>query len=341
MRFGVFVRTMSFSPGDDHQSIEDSLREVELAEEIGLDSVWLLEHHFAGIVGYADPVVFAASVAMRTQRIRIGFAVLAMTLHHPVRLAVQTSLLDNLSHGRLIVGVGRGSISNEYEYVGFGTTAEEGRDMLPEAEELLIKAWTSEDVQHEGRFWKVSFPGIRPRPYRKPHPLLVRACHAEESLVEMAKIGRSVLIDYQTLDTLRHRFHLYRDTMSGAGFEETEVENALNESWAVKWMYVAESDAEAMETAALALERSHNHDLEARRKYNPRGVPPPKPGQAPSPGQAIEHAFLAGSPARVAEQIAELRDAGVPNLILNVNAGQMEDSMRLFGEKVMPKFQPQ
>ena len=67
-------------------------------------------------------------------------------MHHPVRLAVQTALLDNLSHGRLIVGTGRGSAYNEYEYIGFGLGMEEGRDMLPEAEELLVKAWTEDDV---------------------------------------------------------------------------------------------------------------------------------------------------------------------------------------------------
>ena len=67
-----------------------------------------------------------AAVAVSTQRVRIGFAVVEMALHHPVRLAVQTALLDNLSHGRLTVGTGRGSALNQYEYFGFGTSMEEG-----------------------------------------------------------------------------------------------------------------------------------------------------------------------------------------------------------------------
>ena len=91
-----------------------------------MDAVWLTEHHFDGAVAYADPVVFAAAVAMRTHRVRIGFAVVEMALHHPVRLAVQTALVDNLSRGRLIVGTGRGSAYNAYEYFGFGTTLAEG-----------------------------------------------------------------------------------------------------------------------------------------------------------------------------------------------------------------------
>ena len=343
MRFGTFVFPISGDPNDDHQVIENTLREVDLAEEIGLDAVWLTEHHFDGAVAYADPVVFGAAVATRTRRVRIGFAVVEMALHHPVRLAVQTALLDHLSRGRLIVGTGRGSAFNEYEYLGFGTTMEEGLDMLPEAEELLVKAWTGDDVQHDGRFWKATFPTLRPRPYQKPHPPLVRACISEESAVEMAKIGRPVLIGVQTVDTLRHRFQLYYDTMLEAGFTEESVEQALDQTWAQRAIFLADSEQEALEVATAGLDRYIKHLLEPRIKYNPGGVPPRPPGQAPPPGEVMEHAFLAGTPERVAEQIAELRNAGVRNLLFNANVGQIpadqvEKSMRLFGERVLPKF---
>lgn len=341
MRFGSFVFSISGDPKSDHQVIENTLREVELAEAIGLDAVWLTEHHFDGAVAYADPLVFGAAVAMKTQRVRIGFAVVELALHHPVRLAVQTALLDHLSQGRLIVGTGRGSAYNEYEYIGFGTTLEQGNQMLPEAEELLVKAWTSEDVRHEGRFWQVAFPELRPRPYQQPHPPLVRACISEASVVEMAKIGRPVLIGIQTLETLRHRFQRYQDTMRAAGFGAAEVETAMDQTWAQRGLYVSENDAEALATADLALQRYRAHLLAARQKYNPGGVPPRPPGQAPPPGEVVEHAFLAGSPQRVAEQIAALRDAGVRNLLLNMNVGQIspdqvERSIRLFGDKVLP-----
>ena len=200
--------------------------------------MWLTEHHFDGTVAYADPLVFAGAVAARTNRVKIGFAVVEMALHHPVRLAVQTALIDHLSRGRLIVGTGRGSIFNEYEYIGFGVTLEQGRDMIPEAEELLIKAWTGEDVDHQGRYWKSAFPELRPQPYQKPHPPLVRACATEGSLKAMAGIGRPVLIGVQTIDTLRQRLQLYRDSMSNAGFGEEAVEEALDQTWAQRGLYV-------------------------------------------------------------------------------------------------------
>ena len=344
MRFGSFVFSISSDPEYDHQVIENTMREVELAEEIGMDAVWLTEHHFDGAVAYADPVVFAAAVAMRTKRVRIGFAVLELALYHPVRLAVQTALLDHLSQGRLIVGTGRGSAYNEYEYLGFGITMEDGREMLPEAEELLVKAWTGQNIDHDGRFWKGVFPTLRPQPYQKPHPPLVRACISEDSVAEMAKIGRPVLIGIQTVDTLRHRLQLYHDTMLEAGFAEEAVEGALDKTWAQRAMYIGESDQEALEVATDALGRYREHLLQARIDYNPGGAPPRPPGQAPVPGEVVETTFLAGTPQTVIEQIAELKDAGVRNLFLNMNVGQIpqqqvERSMRAFGEKVLPAFQ--
>ena len=341
MRFGSMIFSISPERERDHEIIHSTLQDAVRAEEIGLDAVWLTEHHFDGTVAYADPLVFAGAVAARTSRVKIGFAVVEMALHHPVRLAVQTSLIDHLSRGRLIVGTGRGSIFNEYEYIGFGVTMEQGRDMIPEAEELLIKAWTGEDIDHQGRYWKSAFPMLRPQPYQRPHPPLVRACATEGSLKQMAGIGRPVLIGVQTIDTLRQRFQMYRDSMLEAGFGEEAVEEALDQTWAQRGLYVGESDEEAQEVAEAALSKSTHHLLEARIKYNPGGETHVPAGQPPRAAEIPEVAFLAGTPSTVAEQIAELKEAGVRNLLMNMNVGQMdrkhvESSMRAFGEKVLP-----
>ena len=186
-----------------------------------MHSVWLTEHHFDGAAAPRRTRWFwGRRWAARTSRIKIGFAVVELAFHHPVRLAVQTSLLDNLSHGRLIVGTGRGSAYNHYEYVGFGITMEDGIARLEEAEQLLVEAWTGAPLQHRGEFWDVNFPLLRPRPYQKPHPPLIRACISEASTIAMAKIGRPVMIGIQTLDTLRSRLEQYQATMLEAGFTE-------------------------------------------------------------------------------------------------------------------------
>ena len=343
MRFGSFVFPVSHTPERDGVVIDDTLEEIELAEELGFDAVWLTEHHFDGASAYVDPVVFGAAVAARTQRVKIGFAVVEMAFHHPVRLAAQTALLDNLSHGRLIVGIGRGSAFNHYEYIGFGLSMEEGASRLAEAEDLLVKAWTTKDLRFEGETWNVAFPILRPRPYQKPHPPLVRACISEASTVAMARIGRPILMGIQAPDVVRSRLDGYREAMLEAGYDEPSTERALDQTWVSKNLMVAGSYSEAREIAEAGFRRERKHFREAREKYNPGGFPAPKPGDPTPAGEDLDLSFIMGTPEQVADQIAELRDLGVRNLMLKLNTGEMESkhvraSMRLFGGRVLPLF---
>ena len=343
MRFGSFVFPVSHHPENDSAVIDSTLDEIVLAEQIGMHSVWLTEHHFDGAAAHADPLVLGAAVASRTTNLKIGFAVVELAFHHPVRLAVQTSLLDNLSHGRLIVGTGRGSAYNHYEYIGFGITMEDGLARLDEAEELLVKAWTGDPLQHEGTHWDVEFPLLRPRPYQQPHPPLIRACISEASTIRMAEIGRPVMIGIQTLPNLQSRLERYRATMLDSGFTEEQAEATLDQCWASRDLFVAESYDEAHEIAAAGFERERTHFRSARELYNPGGFPPPDPNRPIPAGESLEHSFIMGTPSQVAEQVADMRDIGVRNLMLKLNVGEMDThkvqkSMRMFGEKVMPHF---
>jgi len=343
MRFGSFVFPVSHQPDNDSAVIDSTLDEILLAEQIGMHSVWLTEHHFDGAAAHADPLVLGAAVAARTERLKIGFAVVELAFHHPVRLAVQTALLDNLSHGRLIVGTGRGSAYNHYEYIGFGITMEDGLARLDEAEDLMVAAWTGEDLKHRGEHWNVEFPQLRPRPYQQPHPPLVRACISEESTLGMAEIGRPVMIGIQTLPALQSRLEQYQATMLDSGFTEAQVESAFDQCWASRDLFVAESYDEAYEVAAAGFQRERHHFRHARELYNPGGLPPPDPNRPVPAGESFEHSFIVGTPSQVADQIAEMRDIGVRNLMLKLNTGEMDtkgvqNSMRLLGEKVLPSF---
>src|SRR6478672_13286194 len=108
MQFGWLTLSLSPSPEEDAARIADQIEQVCTAERLGFSDVWLTEHYFTGESVYNDSLMFAAALAMRTSRIRLGFAVVQMPFHHPVRLAVQLALLDNLSRGRIDVGVGQG-----------------------------------------------------------------------------------------------------------------------------------------------------------------------------------------------------------------------------------------
>ena len=177
MKFGWLTLSLSPSPEEDAARIDDQLTQACYAEALGFDDVWLTEHYFTGESVYNDPLIFASALAMRTTRVRIGFAVLQMALHHPVRLAVQLALLDNLSKGRLDVGVGRGTIYNEYEFVGYGLRSDDSRARMDEAVEILTGAWTQAPFSYAGAYYQVRLPELRPRPYqRRPHPC-EHGCH--------------------------------------------------------------------------------------------------------------------------------------------------------------------
>ncbi len=343
MRFGSFIFPVSHDPDSDSSIIDSTLDEIELQDSLGFEAAWLTEHHFDGACAYVDPLVFGAAVASRTSNIKIGFAVVEMAFHHPVRLAAQTALLDNLSHGRLIVGIGRGSAFNTYEYLGFGISMDEGVERLTEAEELMVEAWTGEDIRHKGRYWDVTFPMLRPKPFQQPHPPLVRACISERSTGEMARIGRPVLIGVQEDDEIRSRIELFGREMAEAGFHETEVESALDQCWFSKNAFIAETYEEARELFEPGFRRERKHFREAREIYNPEGFPPLDPTKPLPAGEDFEKACIVGTPDQVADQIASLRDLGVRNLMLKLNVGEMDTqavqkSIKQFGQHVMPRL---
>jgi len=348
MRFGHFFYPMNFDASRDYEAIEECLLEAELVEQLGFDAIWIAEHHFIGEAVYGDPLVFAAAVAVKTQRVILGLGIVEMALHNPVQLAIQTALLDNLSKGRLIVGTGRGSNYNAFEYVGFGTSVSEGRKRLLEAEDLLIKAWTTEDLDYHGEYWQVSFPSVRPRPYQKPHPPLARACLSDDSIIGMGRIARPVLFRGRSVEAAGRSIRLYRETMQSSGFDEATVENALDNSWFWYESHLAESDDEAFDGFLPAYERAGRHVAEMRERWNPKNqevstatTPLPRSAYGPTPN-ITSNENLIGSPNRVAEHVRLLSEVGVRNLMLT-NRGLMsqEDtaaSLRLFSEKVMPQF---
>ncbi len=344
MKIGAFIFPVSHYPHNDSAVIDSTLEEIELAEHIGLDAVWLTEHHFDGAVAYADPLLFGAAVAARTKHLKIGFAVVELALHHPIRLAVQTALLDNISHGRLIMGTGRGSAFNHYEYIGFGISMEDGIERLDESEDLLIKAWTTTPLKYEGEHWQVKFPMLRPRPYQKPHPPLVRACISETSTLAMAEIGRPVMLGIMPRETLADRLNAYRSKMLESGFDEHAVENTLDQCWASRNVFVANTYEEAREAAERGFARERRHFGEARRLYNPGGGPPQSGSGTTSSRENLTMSFIMGTPSQVADEIAAFGDAGVRNLMLKFNTGEMDTqeaqaSMNLFGKKVLPLLQ--
>src|SRR4029078_4925261 len=137
MQFGWLTLALSPSPEEDAARIGQQIEQVCYAERLGFSDVWLTEHYFTGESVYNDSLLFASALAMRTERVRIGFAVVHTPFHHPVRPATQMALLDNLSTGRIDVGLGKGTVYNEYEFVGHGLTSADSRERIGEIVESL------------------------------------------------------------------------------------------------------------------------------------------------------------------------------------------------------------
>jgi alkanesulfonate monooxygenase SsuD/methylene tetrahydromethanopterin reductase-like flavin-dependent oxidoreductase (luciferase family) len=349
MKFSNFMFTAAEDPADDYRIINETLREAKLCDELGMDTLWLGEHHFDGICAYVDPVSFAAALASATKDIKIGFAVAQMSLHHPIRMAEQMSLIDNISNGRLIVGLGRGTAYNIYDYQGYGIDPNEAQARLIESEEIMIKAWTTENMVHKGEFWDIRLPLLRPRPFTHPHPYMIRACSGEESMVAMAKAGRPFMMNVQSNDVTQHRMELYQQTMRDSGFDDERIAQNMSECWLWRNVCVADTDAEAAEIGIPAFHRQtefrgvmrariHKEQGVTLAKTPVAGVVQSKPARA-----QVEHSLLYGSPDTVAEKIAEIDKFGAGGLIMTFRLGPMdiettEKSIRLFMTKVAPQF---
>src|SRR5712671_3714931 len=249
MKFSNFLFPDSRDPERDGVVIDETLREAWLSDELGVDVIWLAEHHFDRICAYADPISFAGALATSTRHSKIGFAVVQTALHHPIRLAEQLAILDNITKGRLVVGLGRGSSYNIYDYQGFGIDHHEAQARLDEAEDIMIRAWSGGAFEHDGRFWHLQVPMLRPRPYTRPHPPVIRGASGEASLIELAQQGKPFLMNVQSFETTRDRVALYARTMREAGHDDAAVARNLDASWVWRNVFVAETDAEAERVA--------------------------------------------------------------------------------------------
>src|SRR3954464_11136886 len=180
MQFGTYY-FLQATPGQSADAIMgEEVEQMVLSERLGFDSVWLTEHHYADYGISAAPGFLLATVAARTERVKLGMAVWVLPFHHPLRLAEETATLDILSRGRLVVGLGRGN--RPQEFLGHGVNQDESRTMLEEGVETLRQAWTEERVSFQGKHWQIDNIPIYPKPFTKPHPPLAFAVGSPDSL---------------------------------------------------------------------------------------------------------------------------------------------------------------
>jgi len=206
-------------PDSAYVAFQNTLKQIELADELGFDSVWTVEHHFLDEYSFSSaPGVFYGAIAARTEKIRIGHGVrlLPFPYNHPVRAAEAAATVDILSNGRLEFGTGRSGTRTEME--GFGIQPSETRPMWEEALEVIVGCWTKEEFSWEGQYFKLPPRGVVPRPMQQPHPPLWGATSSADSHELVGRKGLGLLSFSVAMppEALTKRFARYRDGLAQA-----------------------------------------------------------------------------------------------------------------------------
>src|ERR1700736_5061280 len=187
MRFGIFYEHQLPRPWSERSEadlLRDALEQVELADRVGLDCVWEVEHHFLEEYSHSSaPEVFLAAASQRTQRIRLGHGVIQMTTNHPARVAERVSTLDLVSHGRVELGLGEASSTTELH--PFGRRFRDKREVWEDAVRALIPMFGPGGAEYHGPYFDFPLRNVIPKPLQKPHPPLWVAC-SQRDTIEMA-----------------------------------------------------------------------------------------------------------------------------------------------------------
>jgi alkanesulfonate monooxygenase SsuD/methylene tetrahydromethanopterin reductase-like flavin-dependent oxidoreductase (luciferase family) len=334
MKVGVFLFHESRNPSADGQVIDEAIREAKLAEDEGMDAVFLVEHHFDGNCVYVDPPTFASALAMATNRIKIGFAVLQTSLYHPIRMAEQISLIDNLSKGRLIVGLGRGSLVNLHEYAGYEIDPDSAQERFEEIEQILLQCWTGEKVAHNGKYWNFEIPMLRPRPYTKPYPPILRSVASEASLAAQARQGRPVLMAAATAAGAARNIEIYRDAAKTAGFSADAIDQAIAQCWVARTVVLAPTDQEAHDVGLPYFRMMQTYRAAQSTAFEAQVAKSNASGKLP---------VLCGSPESMMEDFTSLARTGIGGVMVRFRTGPMpadfsSRALKLFMREIAPRI---
>jgi alkanesulfonate monooxygenase SsuD/methylene tetrahydromethanopterin reductase-like flavin-dependent oxidoreductase (luciferase family) len=338
VEIGLFTE-FEWRPGvGEAQAFDDSLAQTTAAEDLGYDAVWLAELHFQKERSVlSSPLVVGATIAGRTKRIRIGFAVQVLPLIHPLRLAEDVATLDHVSKGRVDFGVGRSGLPGHY--TGFNIPYEESQERFDETLEILVKAWTEERFTYEGKYFQFHDVCAIPKPYQKPHPPLRVAATSEESYAAVGRLGLPIFLAVRTssISELERYVGAYHAAWRGAGHR------GRGEVGVILPVYVADTERRAREeteASAMHFFRSVGEALLA----GPRLAVGERLRRL-SFDQVLKDFAVYGTADQVVDRLEELREAiGFTKLAVWMNVGsrvppeRVLASMRRFAERVAPRL---
>ena len=355
MKFGIFYIVPWHESFTQEQALNNALEEIELADQLGIDEVWLGEHRFSRHGLLSGIWSFLGNVAARTKRIRIGTAVIVLPLHNPILVAEEVAMLDVISGGRFNFGIGAGYQRQEFD--GVGVDIDESRERFAESVDVMIKAWTEERLTYHGKFTNVDDVWVLPKPIQKPYPPLFQAVSTSPASVEFAASRRIQVIAGGPTDILGQApevIKLWRQKMEEHGHEHAHLDPPMSKS-----IYVAPTMEEA-ERDPIGLEDFSSRILRSTGTTGaPIGMPMDKDGNIAKGYEAWAnrqndrdrrddpgHAGLPplrGTPEVVIERLKLVQEAGINHVFGSFGfAGLPHEkvmrSIELFATQVMPHF---
>jgi luciferase family oxidoreductase group 1 len=349
VKFGIFYEQQLPRPWGERSEYElyqSSLAQIELADQLGYDHAWVVEHHFLEEYSHCSaPEVFLGAATQRTRRIRLGHGIVQLPTNHPIRVAERVATLDLLSGGRVELGLGEGQ--GPVELHPFGARVRDKREVWEEAVRALVPMFTRQSVEWHGRYFDFPERNVIPKPFQKPHPPLWVACSNIATIANAGRWGMGAL-GFQFVSAEAARAWVTEYYLNFMRRPERLADYPPNPNIAmVSGFMCAETDAEAMQKASgwtfFVFCLSH---------YGKHGIPAPGRGDMWAAYQEWRHtpkaqetltSGLIGSPETIRRRLREFEATGVDQVILLNQAGRTTHadicaSLELFAREVMPEF---
>lgn len=349
MRFGMFDTIRWHEDWTAESTIDATLEQIELADQSGIQDIWLGEHHFSRHGILSGIFSFMGAVAARTKNARIGTAIIILPFHNPVQVAEESATIDIISNGRFSLGVGAGYQAQEFH--GMGVDITRSREMFTEYLEVVQECWQDKPLNYKGNFVDIQDINVIPKPIQKPGPpIYIAVSTSPESVDNAAKLGLPILVGgpTTTLGQTPAVVDLWHERMEHYGHPHENIDLPVSAN-----IYVAPTMEEAEKDLA-GLEDKINEE------FYRVGNPADKNGNIPDNYKHWVHRDrdrqvsgemarkegirpLIGTPEVICERIEVLRSKGINRIFGRYgSAGLDQDktlrSIELFTSKVMPEF---
>ena len=364
MRFSVFLNARANGPEEDGRLITDLIAHSARAAELGFSAIFMPDHHFNGYMPIAsDSFLLAAYLAAKHPHMHFGFSVVSVPLHHPIRFVERINVLDHLTQGKLLVGIGSGTTPEEM--IGFGVNYKDAGAIadknLALAEELWAKHMDDPAVEidngpHQGRVLQ----RITPTPYGREHARLMPVALKETSAQRAAKHGWPAFIPAFTppqiygTEPFTH-VHKYFDTylrlLNEAGHDEAAIAKALD--WTThtyQCVHIAETDEQARDELEIIL-KGYQDAVERENAFNRRAEADDANKKKDINVNALDEGWIGtwclyGSPETVIEHLKPYQQLGIGNILCGTTTGPLTEqrlgfanqTLDLLSSKVMPAF---